>query len=80
MNSTELPAVAGPVERGVGPGSGAQMLDREALAVAGIPASIAARLRLAQEKFSANGGCPGCNSMVLGAHESGCEVCADDLY
>jgi len=58
----------------------AQMLDREALAVAGIPASIAARLQLAQEKLAAKGGCPGCKSMVLGVHESGCEVCADDLY
>lgn len=58
----------------------AQMLAREELAVAGIPTSIAERLRLAQGKFVANGGCPGCGSMVLGVHMSGCNVYGDDLY
>lgn len=58
----------------------AKMLAAEDAAIAGIPKDIAERLAEAQRKFAADGGCPGCGSMVLAVHLVSCPEVANDLY
>jgi len=58
----------------------AQIRAAENAVIAGIPADLLATLNEAQRKHEANGGCPGCGSMVLACHKSGCTENADDLY
>lgn len=45
-----------------------------------IPKDIRARLEQVQREFRERGGCPGCKSMVLGAHIGNCPTSREDLY
>ena len=54
-------------------------VDKESIAVLGIPPNIMSNLEKARAAHVAKGGCPGCGSLILAAHTGNCYV-ADDLY
>lgn len=49
--------------------------------IAGIPADLLAGLALANAKFKAQGGCPGCGSQQIAVHRGDCPTLREpDLY
>lgn len=60
----------------------AQIEAAEDAAIAGIPAEILARLEIANAKFAADGGCPGCGSKRIAVHTLPCSWCDEnpDFY
>lgn len=50
----------------------ARMRAAEEAAIASIPADLLAAMKRADEKYAADGGCPGCGSKVFGAHTLPC--------
>lgn len=53
----------------------ARVLAAEQEAIAGIPANLLANMAIADAKFKAAGGCPGCGSEIVGVHYMPCSWC-----
>lgn len=58
----------------------AQVTAAEDAVIASIPPDMKAMLDNAQARHKANGGCPGCGSMVFAVHRTGCPNLAGDVY
>lgn len=58
----------------------ARVLAAEEQTIAGIPADLLAFLAVAEARFRAKGGCPGCGSQILAVHDGACPTLANDCY
>lgn len=58
----------------------AQIRAAEEAVISSIPRDLMDIMNKAQAEHEANGGCPGCGSMVLACHSVECPTNADDIY
>ena len=57
-----------------------QIQAAEDAVIASIPQELRDRLRAADAEYALNGGCPGCDSKIIGVHYGDCTVSHLDCY